>query len=516
MPPDKDVGLAGLPSQLGFMIAGLAAEAITDDNGIPHAEVRTGLKITIIPGKATRSHKRTIASDKIGDNLTTLDEDDKKRDLAGRGAGIEKGEAVIVLVQKPGRDATEEKVRGLFKAKAETDDPLKQSVIAGLRDKLSDAQEKRLQKTAENAETGLREFAFGRVKTMQEDRQSDVKQRGVGADVSECAQTIVGRRASSIKDLTADQRQRVTDEWLKPKPAVTPTPTPVVITSPVVRITSPTSGTGVGVKDVVTVTAEAKDDVGVTSVTFNAAGVDQAPQTETPYTIEVTVPLGVTTLAIKATAADADGQQGSEYIDLRVARRSGDLGIKITSPTATLDSATTIRPSTVSGNTGAIVQGDTIAIIAEVTGTGVVTVVFNIAGVDQTPDLEPSYAMRYFVPFTSDGVPAPMVITATATDAAGDSISDTATVQIIRKVTDVNVKITSPAASAKLTAGATIVIRAETGNDADIAFVTLTVGGVDTVRTVAPFTHTYVLPGRKTTKAATSNIPPTYSSAKLL
>jgi len=519
VPPDKDVGLEGLPSQLGFRIAGLATDAITDGNGIPHSEVRTALKITVIPGKATRSHKRTIASDKDGDSLTTLDEDGKKRDLAGRGAGIEKGEALIILVQKPGRNDTADKVRGLFRAKtvterldrfskAETDDPIKVSILAGLRDRLSDAQEKRLQKTAENAEAGLREFVLNRVKLMKEDRQAEVKRRGVGADVSECARTIVGTRATSIKELTADQRQRVTAECLKPKPDLKPTLTPIVITSPVVRITSPASGTVVGAKDVVTITAAAKDDVGVTSVTFNVAGVDQAPQTETPYTIDVTVPLGVTALAIKATAVDADGNQGSDAIKLQVEQRSGDLGIKITSPTATSDSSTTLRPSTVSGSTGAIVQGDTIAIIADVSGTGVVTVVFNIAGVDQTPDSEPPYAMRYFVPFTSDAVPEPLVIIATATDSSGDSISDTVSVKVVRKVTDVNVKIISPTADAKLIAGGTIVIKAETGNDADIAFVTFNVGGVDTVVTTAPYTLTYVLPGRTTTAPATSSIPP--------
>lgn len=519
VPPDKDVGIEGLPTQLGFRIAGLVTDAITDGNGIPHPEVRTALKITVIPGKATRSHKRTIASDKDGENLTTLDEDGKKRDLAGRGAGIEKGQAVVVLVQKPGRNDTEEKVRGLVRAdtvtnrldrfsKAETEDPIKQSILAGLRDKLSEAQEERLQKTAENSEAGLREFVLARVKAMQEDREAEVKQRGIGADVSECARTIAGTRATSITELTADQRQRVTDECLKPKPELASTPTPIVITSPVIRITSPASGTVVGAKDVVTVTADAKDDVGVTSVTFNVAGIDQAPQTEAPYTIDVTVPLGVTTLAIKATAVDADGQQGSDAIKLQVESRSGDLGIKITSPTATLDSATTIRPSTVSGSTGAIVQGDTVAIVADVSGTGVVTVVFNIAGVDQPPDSEPPYAMRYFVPFTSDADPEPLVIIATATDGSGDSLSDTITVNIVRKITDVNVKITSPTASDKLTAGETIVIKAETDNDADIAFVTFNVGGVDTVRTVAPFTHTYVLPGRTATKAATSSIPP--------
>ncbi|RUA23917.1 MAG: hypothetical protein DSY79_01500, partial [Chloroflexi bacterium] len=163
VPPDQDVGLTGLPVELSFKIAGLADGPITDANGIATPEIHTAQKLIVIPGRATRSHKRTIASDKQGDDLTALDADGVKTELKGRGAGIEKGESLIILVQKPGRGSTKEKVRGLFKAKtvtdrldrlaeAEAEDPIKASILAGLRDRRDDEQEKRLRRTADNAE----------------------------------------------------------------------------------------------------------------------------------------------------------------------------------------------------------------------------------------------------------------------------------------------------------------------------------------------------------------------------
>jgi hypothetical protein len=245
-------------------------------------------------------------------------------------------------------------------------------------------------------------------------------------------------------------------------------------------------------------------------VTFSVSGEEIAKMADAPYTVDVTVPLGVSTLPITATAFDADGNTGISSITLRVTRQVGDLGIKITSlaekVTVTTDS--TGRTSTVSGSSQTIAQGDTIGIIAEVTGIGVITVVFAIDGVDQTPISAPPYAMNYFVPYTSAAAPEPLKITATATDGTGDSVRDAVSVSIIRKVTDVNVRITSPAAGHKATAGDSLVIRAETDNDSEMAFVTFNVGGVDTVVTTAPFTHTYTLPGRATTNAATSNVPP--------
>jgi hypothetical protein len=116
--------------------------------------------------------------------------------------------------------------------------------------------------------------------------------------------------------------------------------------------------------------------------------------------------------------------------------------------------------------------------------------------------------MRYLVPFTSGDAPLALKITAIATDGSGGSVSDTVVVDVVRKATDVNVKIISPTANSRATAGETIVIRAGTNNDSDIAFVTFSVDGVETVVTAAPFTHTYVLPRRSTAAAATSNVPP--------
>lgn len=519
VPPDKDVGLEGLPVELGFRIAGLVDGDITDANGIAFSDIRTALKIIVIPGKATRSHKRTIAADKEGDDLTALDDEGKKTDLKGRGAGIERGEAIIILVQKPGRGQTEEKVRGLFKAKTvtdrlerfsktQTDDPIKASILAGLRDRRDDAQQKRFQRTADNAKARLKEFVLSRVQAMQEAKAAEIRTRGIGVAVAECARNIVGSRAASIRDLNADQRQRVTAECLTAKPAIQLAPTAVPGQPPVVEITSPSSRTTVGPNDVITVVAQAKDDQGVVSVTFRVRGSDPIVSTGGRYSAEFKVPTGVESFTITATALDADGNEGSDSVTLRVERRAGDLGIKITSPTAISDRDSTLRPSTVSGASQAIAEGETIAIIAEVTGTGVIKVVFTVNGVDQTPISAPPYAMRYSVPFTSGDVPPALKITATATDGSGGSVSDTVVVDVVRKATDVNVKIISPAANSRVTAGETIVIRAGTDNDSDIAFVTFSVNGVATVITGGPFTHTYVLPRRSTAAAATSSIPP--------
>ena len=432
-------------------------------------------------------------------------------------AGIEKGDAIIILVQRAGRSGIGERVRGLFRAKtvddrldrlskAEADDPLKVSLLARLREQRDDAKEKRLQKTAENAGTELRDFVLSKIRAMQADRTARERRAGIGPAVFECARSIAGIRATSITEFSTSQRQRVTDECLnRPKPD----DKPAVNLSPVIRITSPSSGTSVSANDVVTVTAEAKDDRGVVSVIFNVAGTDIAKLTEAPYTVDVTVPSGVSSLRVKATAADAEGNEGSDSITLRVVQ-SSDLGVKITSPAvgAATVLTPTSRPSTVAGASEAIAEGDTIIIRAAVTGTGVIKVIFTVNGVDQTPVSAPPYAMRYFVPYTSDDVPLPLKITATATDGTGDAVSDSVSVRIVRNITTVNVKITSPAANARATAGDTIVIRAETDNDSDIAFVTFTVGGIETVTTTAPFTHTYVLPKRAASVAATSNVPP--------
>ena len=489
-PPDKDVGLAGLPPETRFRIAGLVDKRITDDEGSVTTQILTAQRIIVVPGKATRSHRRVIAVDTQGDTLTTLDDDGNQKELPARGLAIQKGDLFILLLQnrRPTRaqgfnlvdtilDDTIEKILGLYMGKtiddrlerlsrSETDDPLKVAVLSELRGKLDEAREKHLRKTADRASAVLREFVLATVRNIKENREARQGRGGPGRAIAECARSIAGSRSNSIRNLNADQRQRITNACLS-------NIRPASDESPVVRITSPASGTIVSRNEVVLVTAEAKDDVGVVSVTFKVAGTVVATLTEAPYSVMVTVPADVSSLRIQATALDADGNEGSDAITLPVAR-TAELGIKIVSPVErTSANRRTGRPSTVSGSSQPIAEGDTIIIRAEISGVGAVTVIFTVNGEDQAPVLAPPYLMTYFVPFSSSAAaPEPLRITATATDGSGDVEKDSVTIDVIRKTTVVNVKITNPPPDAKITGGETIVIRAETDNDSGIAFVT--------------------------------------------
>jgi len=183
-------------------------------------------------------------------------------------------------------------------------------------------------------------------------------------------------------------------------------------------------------------------------------------------------------------------------------------GVKITSPAAAMVLKPTSRPSTISGSSGDISEGDTINVRARVTGNGVITVVYTINGKDQAPVSSPPYSMQYFVPYTLEEIPPPLKIKATATDGTGDTADDSVTVKVVRNITTESVRILEPAADAKATAGDTIVIRAKTDYDSKVAFVTFTVDGDETVMTAPPFTRTHVLPRRATSIAAVSTIPP--------
>ena len=116
--------------------------------------------------------------------------------------------------------------------------------------------------------------------------------------------------------------------------------------------------------------------------------------------------------------------------------------------------------------------------------------------------------MKYFVPYTSVETAPSLKISATATNTFGGSEIDLLSADIVRNVTTVNIKIVTPTVNTKVTAGDTIVIRAKTDNDSDMAFATFSVDGKETVTTTHPFTHTYVLPRKASTVAAVSNVPP--------
>lgn len=295
--PDKDVGLEGLPITTRYKIAGLADLPITDAGGNVDLDPRTAQKITVIPGNATRSHRRAIAAGIQDDDLTTLDFGGTKTELAGRRDGIEKGEMLIMLIQRSARGDAEEKVRGLFRAQtvddrlvrlsnAAVDDPLRAGILAEIRDRRGDALELRFRQTAENAGPELRGLILAKMRAVQEGREARRKQRDAGLAEAECIPATAAPLAGDIKGPNAGGPQPAAGECLDPTD-------PAIDEPPVIRITSPAVGIVVVSKEVVTVTAEAEDDVGVVAVTFNVGGSDVATLTEAPYTVDVVIPADV-------------------------------------------------------------------------------------------------------------------------------------------------------------------------------------------------------------------------------
>ena len=312
--PERNVGLEGLPTDAGFRIAGLVSSEVTNDDGNVTPEILTAQKITAIPEKATRGHKWAIAVDKQGDGLTTLDEDGSRTDLPGRGSGFEMGDNLIVLVQNSGQEGSGDKVRGLLNARivadrldrliqAEADDPLRTAALADLLDRHEKAEELRLQRTAENAGTDFQDFVLSSVRAFQESMAAKRTFAAMAQTEPECAQSV---RCPAVAGTVVDE-------------------------SPVIQITSPPSGTVVSANYVVAVMAEARVDAGVASATFNVAGSDLKPLTEEPYMVDVTVPTGGSSVEIKVTAVDAEGNEVSDSITLLVARAT-DVGSRSPAP----------------------------------------------------------------------------------------------------------------------------------------------------------------------------------------
>jgi hypothetical protein len=87
-------------------------------------------------------------------------------------------------------------------------------------------------------------------------------------------------------------------------------PTPDT-TAPTVAITSPTSGTLVAQRAIVTIAAAASDDRGVSAVTFSVNGAVACTDTSAPYQCAWKVPGGkVRQFTLEAVARDAAGNLG--------------------------------------------------------------------------------------------------------------------------------------------------------------------------------------------------------------
>lgn len=102
-----------------------------------------------------------------------------------------------------------------------------------------------------------------------------------------------------------------------PAPTLTPTPTPTPIPNndtiaPAVSITSPTNGAIVRRSSLLTIQAQASDNIGVTRVEFSINGTLMGTDTTAPYTYNWSVPgKPNSTYTLSAKAYDAAGNVGT-------------------------------------------------------------------------------------------------------------------------------------------------------------------------------------------------------------
>ncbi len=159
-------------------------------------------------------------------------------------------------------------------------------------------------------------------------------------------------------------------------------------TRPTVAITSPDSTVTEG--ESIVLSAEASDDGEVVSVVFTANGTQLRPDTTAPFGVEYTVPAGITSLDILATATDDSGNTAEDSVFVNVRPAAAQLTIQITSPTPDFR----------------IVQGDTVVIKAS---TGVsdspLGVVFTVNGERSEEQKSGVYSYSYTVPSGAPAVP---------------------------------------------------------------------------------------------------------------
>ena len=87
---------------------------------------------------------------------------------------------------------------------------------------------------------------------------------------------------------------------------------------PTVVITSPAGGTSAIEGSALTLTADATDNIQVTRLVWTINGIAEPPLTGPPYQKVITVPAGITTITIQASAADNFGRTGTASLTLAV------------------------------------------------------------------------------------------------------------------------------------------------------------------------------------------------------
>ena len=493
-PPDDNLGFEYLRQNRSGRIAVLADRAVTNAEGSPYGSVITAKRIILVPSKATRFHRRAITTEIAETRLQTLDAEGRQSDVAvADSGGVGTGQSLVLLVRSGGQSGLGEQVRG-FVHSAVVDsrlerlegnggnDPLYRARLAELKRLRESANQQLLARTADNANATHRDFLRSRADQLKKANES---LSDTIRPLSECTQTLLGRKVGRFSELTEQQKGELgagcLSAYLPPK----------------VEITFPTEGAilvpGLGV----TITAAAEDNVAIATVIFAIDGVSLPALTAGPYSIDVVVPPQASSMDIKATAFDEDGNQASTAIAVEV--RDTPPTVKITAPLGQ------------DGDAPVVGEGQIITISADADDDGAVaTVVFTVNGIEQASITAPPYSVQYTVPATPEDSPAgDFNITAIAIDNAGNTSTDSVTANVTRPTAPV-VRIIQPVAGDKIAEGGMLVITAETDDDSVITSVTFTIDGLAVAPIVEPpFSYDYLVPAFALTQfSGVSSVPP--------
>jgi hypothetical protein len=219
---------------------------------------------------------------------------------------------------------------------------------------------------------------------------------------------------------------------------------------PTITITSPADGSQVFEGSVVTVQAAATDDVQVAQVRFFRDGELLATDTQPPFSADVYVPLGATSVRIGAQAVDlGDNFSSLATVDLQV-KFNPPPTAKITSPP--------------DGST--VTEGDTVHVVVEAADdSGVAEVnIGSTTGFFQTLDAAP-FEASFQVPV---GI-TELTINALVRDLLGKFTPAAPVTLHVAPEPPPAAKITSPLDGATVSGGSTILLAADASDDVQVA-----------------------------------------------
>jgi len=235
---------------------------------------------------------------------------------------------------------------------------------------------------------------------------------------------------------------------------------------PVVTIGSPAAGATFVEGTVVSVLAQASDNVGVARVVLEAGGAPFATDTSAPYTAGYLIPpsfadAGPTPLVFRATATDRAGLMASATTTITV--------VNDEPPTITVTDAPPAGSS--------VIEGETISFAAVATDDVGVAVDLFVDGELRQTRTAPPFNFLLVVP-PEDSVVNPIAVTLVARDTSGQTTAAPAIPLIVTADDPPQAVLTAPAAGQEIVEGSLFTLAADVTDDLGVSRVDFRVGGV--------------------------------------